>query len=151
MLYLDFRLYLEDNLLVKIDRASMACALELRTPFLDHRLVEFAAGLPSALKVRRLELKSILKRAVEPWLPRKIVRRQKRGFSVPIAQWMRGELQPLVDETLAEEKLKRQGILDVAFVRRLRDEHLSGRSDHRKGLWTLLCFQLWYDRWARNS
>jgi len=151
MLYLDFRLYLEDNLLVKIDRASMACSLELRTPFLDHRLVEFAAGLPSALKVRRLELKSVLKRAVEPWLPRKIVRRQKRGFSVPIAPWMRGELQPLVDETLAEEKLKGQGILDAAFVRRLRDEHLSGRADHRKGLWTLLCFQLWYDRWARNS
>ena len=148
MLFLDFRLYLEDDLLVKIDRASMACSLELRTPFLDHRLVEFAAGLPAALKIPRFQLKVILKKAVEPWLPREIVYRQKRGFSVPIARWMREELRPLVEETLAEAKLKRQGLFNPAFVRRLLAEHMSGRADHRKTLWTLLCFQLWYDRWA---
>jgi asparagine synthase (glutamine-hydrolysing) len=148
MLYLDFRMYLEDNLLVKIDRASMACSLELRTPFLDHRLVEFAAGLPAELKVRGFKLKSILKKAVEPWLPRKIVYRQKRGFSVPIARWMREELRPLVDESLGEEKLKRQGIFNPKFVRRLLTEHWSGRADHRKTLWTLLSFQLWHSRWA---
>ncbi len=148
MLYLDFRMYLEDNLLVKIDRASMACSLELRTPYLDHRLVEFAAGLPAALKVRRFQLKYILKKAVEKWLPRKIVYRQKQGFSVPIAQWMRRELRPLLDETLGEEKLKRQGLFNVPFVRRMLNEHCSGRRDHRKPLWALLCFQLWYDRWA---
>ena len=107
MLYLDFRLYLEDNLLVKVDRASMACSLELRTPFLDHRLIEFAEGLPGNLKVRRFQLKYILKKAVERWLPHEIVYRQKRGFSVPIASWMRNELRPLVDETLGEEKLRR--------------------------------------------
>ena len=99
-------------MLVKIDRASMACSLELRTPFLDHRLIEFAAGLPASLKVRRFQLKHVLKRAVEAWLPRKIVYRQKRGFSVPIAQWMRQNLRPLLDETLAEEKLKRDGVLE---------------------------------------
>jgi asparagine synthase (glutamine-hydrolysing) len=148
MLYLDFRMYLEDNLLVKIDRASMACSLELRTPFLDHRLVEFAAGLPAALKVRGFELKSILKKAVEPWLPRKIVYRQKRGFSVPIARWMREELRPLVEESLSEEKLRRQGIFNAVFVRQLLAEHWSGRADHRKALWTLLSFQLWHERWA---
>ncbi len=146
LLFLDFRMYLEDNLLVKIDRASMACSLELRTPFLDHRLIEYAAGLPSALKVRRFRLKHILKRAVEKWLPREIVHRQKRGFSVPIASWMRGDLKPLVEETLSEEKLKREGMFDAAFVRRLLDEHLSGAADHRKTLWTLLAFQMWYDR-----
>jgi asparagine synthase (glutamine-hydrolysing) len=150
MLYLDFRMYLEDNLLVKIDRASMACSLELRTPFLDHRLVEFAAGLPASLKVRRFQLKYILKKAVEKWLPRKIVYRQKRGFSVPIARWMKKELRPLLDETLAEEKLKRQGLFNAAFVRRLMQEHWAGRADNRKTLWTLLCFQLWYDRWGRG-
>ena len=149
MLYLDFRLYLEDNLLVKIDRASMACSLELRTPFLDHRLVQFAAGLPASLKVRRFELKYLLKRAVEKWLPRKIVYRPKRGFSVPIARWMRKELRPLLDETMREEKLKRDGLLDATFVRRLLEEHWTERADHRKTLWTLLCFQLWYDRWAK--
>ena len=148
MLYLDFRLYLEDNLLVKIDRASMACSLELRTPFLDHRLVEFAAGLPGDLKVRRFQLKYLLKKAAERWLPRSIVYRQKRGFTVPVAGWLRNELRPLVEETLGEEKLRRQGLLNAAFVRGLLAEHLSGRADHRRPLWTLLCFQLWYDRWG---
>jgi asparagine synthase (glutamine-hydrolysing) len=149
MLYLDFRLYLEDNLLVKVDRASMACSLEMRTPFLDHRLIEFAEGLPGDLKVRRFQLKYILKKAVERWLPHEIVYRQKRGFSVPIASWMRNELRPLVDETLGEEKLRRQGIFHAAFVRRLLNEHWAGKADHRKTLWTLFCFQLWYDRWAK--
>lgn len=149
MLYIDFRMYLEDNLLVKIDRASMACSLELRTPFLDHRLVEFAAGLPASLKVHGFELKYILKRAVEKWLPHKIVYRQKRGFSVPISRWMRKELRPLLDETLSEDKLKRDGILNVQFVRGLLEEHWAGQADHRKPLWTLLCFQLWYDRWGK--
>ena len=150
MLYLDFRLYLEDNLLVKVDRASMACSLELRTPFLDHRLIEFAEGLPGDLKVRRFQLKYILKKAVERWLPKEIVYRQKRGFSVPIASWMRNELRPLVDETLGEEKLRRQGMFNVAFVRRLLNEHWSGKVDNRKTLWTLFSFQLWYDRWGKN-
>jgi asparagine synthase (glutamine-hydrolysing) len=146
-LYLDFRTYLEDNLLVKVDRASMACSLEMRTPFLDHRLVEFAARLPASLKVRHFRLKHILKKAVEPWLPREIVGRQKRGFSVPIARWMRGELGPLLQEKLDPERLKRQGWFEPAFVQRLREEHQSGRADHRKALWTLLCFELWHERW----
>jgi len=150
MLYLDFRMYLEDNLLVKIDRASMACSLELRTPYLDHRLVEFAAALPASLKVRHFGLKYLLKKAVEKWLPHEVVYRQKRGFSVPIASWMRRGLKPLLDETLAEEKLKRDGLFNAAFVRRLLAEHWSGRADHRKTLWTLLCFQLWYDRWGKG-
>jgi len=151
MLYLDFRMYLEDNLLVKIDRASMACSLELRTPYLDHRLIEFAEGLPGDLKVRRFQLKYILKKAVERWLPHEIVYRQKRGFSVPIASWMRNELRPLVDESLSEEKLQRQGLFNVAFVRRLLKEHWAGKADHRKTLWTLFCFQLWHDRWAKGD
>jgi asparagine synthase (glutamine-hydrolysing) len=149
MLYLDFRLYLEDDLLVKVDRSSMACSLELRTPFLDHRLIEFAESLPTRLKVRGFTLKYILKRAVERWLPREIVYRQKRGFSVPIASWMRNELRPLLDETLGEEKLQRQGMFNVEFVRRLVNEHWSGASDHRKTLWTLFSFQLWHDRWQK--
>ncbi len=149
MLYLDFRLYLEDNLLVKVDRASMACSLELRTPFLDHRLIEFAEKLPGQLKVHGFQLKYILKKAVERWLPKEIVYRQKRGFSVPIASWMRNELRPLVDETLSEEKLRRDGMFNVAFVRRLLKEHWSGKVDNRKALWTLFSFQLWFDRWGK--
>ena len=148
MLYLDFRLYLEDNLLVKVDRASMACSLEMRTPFLDHRLIEFAAGLPAELKVRGFELKYLLKKAAVKWLPRKIVYRQKRGFSVPISRWMRKELRPWLDEALGEERLKRQGLFNVPYVRRLLDEHWSERADHRKLLWALFCFELWHDRWG---
>ena len=151
VLYLDFRLYLEDNLLVKIDRASMACSLELRTPYLDNRLVEFAASVPTGLKVSRFRLKHILKRAVEPWLPREIVYRQKRGFSVPIAQWIRQELRPMVDATLAEDKLKRDGILNPQFIRGLLEEHWSGRADHRKALWAALCFEWWREQHGRSS
>lgn len=142
-LYLDFRLYLADDLLVKVDRASMACSLELRTPFLDHRLIEFAAGLPAALKVRRFELKSLLKKAVEPWLPREIVYRQKRGFSVPIARWLRRDLRPMIDDLLSEERLQSAGLFNPAFVRRMVDAHQSGRADYRRPLWALLCFELW--------
>jgi len=151
MLYLDFRMYLEDNLLVKVDRASMACSLEMRTPFLDHRLIEFAAGLPTNLKVRGFKGKYILKKAVEKWLPHKIVYRQKRGFTVPIASWLRSELRPLVAETLEEGKLKRQGLFDTAYVQQMFQEHVAGKADHRKALWTLLCFQLWYDRWGTGD
>jgi asparagine synthase (glutamine-hydrolysing) len=148
MLYLDFRLYLEDNLLVKVDRASMACSLEMRTPFLDHRLIEFAAGIPAELKVRGFTLKYLLKKAAEKWLPHKIVYRQKRGFSVPISRWMRKELRPRLDEALGEERLRRQGLFNTPYVRRLLAEHWSERADHRKILWALFCFQLWYERWA---
>ena len=151
MLYLDFRMYLEDNLLAKVDRASMACSLEMRTPFLDHRLIEFAAGLPMNLKIRGFKGKYILKKAVEKWLPHKIVYRQKRGFTVPVAGWIRNELRPLVAETLEEGKLKRQGLFNSAYVHQLLREHSSGRADHRKSLWTLLCFQLWYDRWGTGD
>jgi asparagine synthase (glutamine-hydrolysing) len=151
MMYLDFRLYLEDDLLVKVDRASMAASLEMRTPFLDHRLVEFAAGIPASLKLRGFEAKSLYKKAVREWLPHKIVYRQKRGFSVPVARWMRKELRPLMEETLGEDKLKRQGFFNPTFVRRLLDEHGSGRADHRKTLWTLLCFELWHERWGAKN
>lgn len=149
-LYLDFCLYLADGLLVKIDRASMASSLELRTPFLDHRLIEFAAAMPAALKVRRFELKSLLKKAVAPWLPRRIVYRQKRGFSVPVAQLLRRPLRPLAEDMLSEGRLKREGIFDPQFVRTMFENHKSGRSDFRKPLWALLCFEIWRENWCRN-
>jgi asparagine synthase (glutamine-hydrolysing) len=150
-LYIDFSLYLADDLLVKLDRASMACSLELRTPFLDHRLIEFAAGLPATLKVRGFRLKYLLKKAVEPWLPREIVYRQKRGFSVPVAGWLRKGLQPLLREMLSETRLKTQGLFNFGFVRRIVEEHCQGRADHRKILWTLLMFELWYEHWIKGE
>lgn len=147
-LYLDFCLYLSDNLLVKIDRASMASSLELRTPFLDHRLIQFAASLPVSMKVRGFELKRVLKKAVAPWLPRRIVYRQKRGFSVPTARLLRRELRPLAEEMLSERRLRLEGTYDVGFVRRMLDLHQSGKRDFRKPLWALLCFELWREHWG---
>jgi asparagine synthase (glutamine-hydrolysing) len=147
-LYLDFSLYLPDDLLVKIDRASMACSLELRTPFLDHRLIEFAARLPATMKVRHFQLKYLLRKAVEPWLPRDIVYRQKRGFSVPTASLLRNELKPMLNEMFSESRLEAQGLFNPTFAQRIMKEHQEGKADHRKILWTLLAFQLWYEQWA---
>ena len=147
LLFIDFQMYLQDDLLVKVDRAAMACSLELRTPFLDHRLIEFAAALPTDLRVRGFESKYLFKKAVAPWLPRKIVYRTKRGFSVPIARWLREDLRPLLDEVLDAKTLEQQGIFNPPFVRGLLEEHWSKRNDHRKALWALLCFQLWHRRW----
>ena len=151
LLYMDYHMYLGDDLLMKLDRASMACSLELRTPYLDQRLVEFTAGLPMAFKMRGLKTKYLFKKALEGRLPSKIIYRQKRGFSVPVGRWMREELKPLVQNVLAREKLVRDGIFDPDSVQRLLEEHWSRRFDHRRGLWALLMFQIWHDRWVRGS
>ena len=151
LLYMDFQLYLADDLLVKVDRASMACSLELRTPFLDQRLVEFITGLPAAHKVRGFKTKYLFKKALEGRLPSAILHRQKRGFSVPVAEWLRSGLKPLVEEVLEKKKLARDGIFDPETVHRLLEEHWSRRADHRRGLWALLMFQLWHDRWVFRS
>ena len=151
LLFMDFHMYLGDDLLVKLDRASMACSLELRTPFLDQRLVEFTTGLPVAFKMRGLRTKYLFKKALEGRLPSRILYRQKRGFSVPVGQWMRAELKPVVQKVLAREKLARDGIFDPDAVHRLLEEHWSRRTDHRRGLWALLMFQIWHDRWVRGS
>ena len=151
LLYMDFQLYLADDLLVKIDRASMACSLELRTPFLDQRLVEFMTSLPAAHKVHGFKTKYLFKKALQGRLPSAILHRQKRGFSVPVAEWLRGSLKPLVEEVLGKDKLARDGIFDPEAVHRLLEEHWSRRADHRRGLWALLMFQLWHERWVRRS
>lgn len=151
MFYLDFRMRLEDKLLVKLDRTSMACSLEMRTPFLDHRLIEFVAGVPTNLKVRGFQGMYILRKAIEKQLPRKLVHRQKQRFKTPVAGWIRNELQPMVADALSEGKVKSQGLFNAAYIERLLQEHSSGRADHWKLLWTLLCFQLWYERWAAKN
>lgn len=148
-LYLCAKLYLQDDILVKVDRASMANSLEVRAPFLDHTLVEFAARLPTRLKLRRLTTKYILKRAVADLLPRRLVRRPKKGFGMPVGRWINGGLAPMLDDALAPERLRRDGLFDPAFVARLLGEHRAGLRDNRKLLWTLFAFQIWHERWAR--
>jgi len=144
----DLGIYLVDDLLVKTDRLSMAHSLELRVPFLDQRVAEFALALPTALKVRGLAKKRLLRRALAPLLPREVARGRKQGFSIPIAAWLRGPLEPFARETLSAANLERQGCLDAATVTPLLDRHCSGREDLSRQLWGLMAFTLWFDRYA---
>ncbi|MGZ4339682.1 MAG: asparagine synthase (glutamine-hydrolyzing) [Gaiellaceae bacterium] len=141
----DFGLYLVDDLLTKTDRASMAWSLEARVPFLDAVVANFAFSLPAKHKVRGLSKKRLLRQAVEPLLPREVVHGRKRGFSIPAAAWLRGELEPFARETLSAETLRRQGFFRPDAVGRLIDAHVSGREDLSRQLWGLLAFTLWHE------
>ena len=126
----------------------MLTSLEVRAPFLDYTLVEFLARVPSRLKLRRLETKHLLKRAMAGRLPPGIAGRKKKGFGIPVAEWLKTDLRgPLLD-ALSAERLRRQGLFDAREVERLIREHLAGKRDHRKQLWTLFVFQLWYDAYV---
>ncbi|MBI4614906.1 MAG: asparagine synthase (glutamine-hydrolyzing) [Planctomycetes bacterium] len=140
-----FKFYL-DQILTKVDRASMANSLEVRAPYLDRRVVEYASSLPLALRLRGGRTKFLLKKAAEGHVPREVLARPKRGFGIPKGPWLAGPLRPLLGELLAPERLRRQGIFRPDSVATLVREHLSGARDHRKKLWTLLVFQLWWDR-----
>jgi asparagine synthase (glutamine-hydrolysing) len=142
----DFGVYLVDDLLVKTDRASMAHSLEARVPFLDPLVTHLAFALPTRLKVRGLAKKILLRKAVEPLLPQDVVHGRKRGFSIPAAAWLRGELEPFARETLSAENLRRQGFFQPEPVTRLIDEHVAGKEDWSRQLWGLLAFTLWYER-----
>jgi asparagine synthase (glutamine-hydrolysing) len=142
----DFGVYLVDDLLVKTDRASMAHSLEARVPFLDPLVTNLAFALPTRHKVRGLAKKVLLRKAVEPLVPSEVVHGRKRGFSIPAAAWLRGELEPFARETLAPATLERQGFFRPEPVTRLLDEHAAGREDWSRQLWGLLAFTLWYER-----
>ncbi len=136
--------YLPDDILVKVDRASMACSLEVRAPFLDYTLVEFLARVPARLKLRGLERKVILKRAMASRLPEGIAGRRKKGFGIPTAKWFKRELREALLDELSPERLRSQGLFEPSAVDRLVREHLDGRRDNHKELWTLFVFQLWH-------
>ncbi len=143
ILYLNFKTYLLDDLLVKTDRMSMAHGLEVRCPFLDTRLVEWAAGLPDDLKIRGTQLKYILKRAYRDLLPKEILRRGKMGFGVPLGHWMRNDLKEFSHDMLLGPSSKIQGLLERAAVESYLIEHLKGLQDHGQKIWALLTLELW--------
>lgn len=147
----DFGIYLVDDLLVKTDRASMAHSLEARVPFLDPAVTNLAFALPSRLKVRGLSKKVLLRKAVEPLLPREVVHGRKRGFSIPAAAWLRGELEPFARATLSADTLARQGFFAYPVVARLLDEHVAGKEDRSRQLWGLLAFTLWYEHHVEQA
>ena len=142
----DLGVYLVDDLLVKTDRASMAHSLEARVPYLDTVVTNLALALPTRHKVRGLSKKVLLRKAAAPLLPREIAHGKKRGFSIPAAAWLRGDLEPFARETLSAETLRRQGFFEPRVVDRLLDDHVSGREDLSRQLWGLLSFTLWYER-----
>ena len=138
--YLDFKTYLPGDILTKVDRASMAHSLEVRTPFLDYELVEWVASLPSAIKLKGGEGKHILKRSLEPLLPREVLYRNKMGFAVPLDVWFRGSLRDHIAETVRGRRLAESGLFDPATLARIVADHQSGRRDHSAILWSLLMF-----------
>jgi asparagine synthase (glutamine-hydrolysing) len=142
----DLGLYLVDDLLVKTDRASMAHSLEARVPYLDPVVAGLAQALRTKLKVSGLRKKRLLRKAAAPLLPRRIVYGRKRGFSIPAAAWLRGELEPFARDVLAAETLRRQGFFRPEVVERVLDRHVAGEEDLSRQLWGLLAFTLWHER-----
>jgi asparagine synthase (glutamine-hydrolysing) len=147
----DLGIYLVDDLLVKTDRASMAHSLEARVPYLDTVVTNLALALPTRHKIRGLAKKVLLRKAAAPLLPREIVHGKKRGFSIPAAAWLRGELEPFARETLSRETLHRQGFFSPEVVARLLDDHVAGREDRSRQLWGLLAFTLWHERHVERT
>jgi asparagine synthase (glutamine-hydrolysing) len=139
--------YLLDDILVKADRASMAASLEVRAPFLDTSVVEFAARLPWREKLSLTHTKVVLKRALQDLVPSSILERPKKGFGIPVAQWIRGPLRPLFEDLFSEASLKRASVFTPAPARALLEQHLRGTADWRKPLWTVAMFLLWQRRW----
>jgi len=146
----DTRLYLAEDILTKVDRASMAVSLEVRAPFLDPRVAEFAASLPCNYKLRRLKTKYILKKAVHDMLPGFVTRRGKKGFGVPVAEWLKEKLRPLARDLLSPERVRRAGVFNPDYVAKLQEEHERGVANHRKLLWTLLMFELWHESFVET-
>ncbi|MEM7679219.1 MAG: asparagine synthase C-terminal domain-containing protein, partial [Myxococcota bacterium] len=149
--YQYIRLYLTANVLVKVDRASMARSLEVRAPLLDRTVVEFAAAIDGRLRLNGKTTKYLLKKAARGRLPDEIIDRPKKGFGMPIGQWLRGPLRSLGETLLAPDRLAQQPYFSPQVVQRLWSEHQRGRADHRKPLWTLLVFQLWLDRYGPDA
>lgn len=144
--YIDFKTYLAEDILTKVDRASMANSLEVRAPLLDHHLVQLAAKIPPRLKLKGREGKYILKKIAAPLLPTSIVYRKKMGFSMPVPEWLRGELRHRVEETLFGAAAGSRGLFNQKYVRRLWKEHCAGLANHAQPLWALFMFELWARR-----
>ena len=148
ILLFDFLTYLPDDLLTKVDRATMLASIEARAPFLDREVLELALGLSHRLKLRGINTKAVLREVARPLLPASVLRRKKRGLSVPTAAWMNAELKDEVDRLFERGRLVREGWLAPDTAHRLLDEHRAGRANHARRLWPLVMFQRWLERWG---
>jgi asparagine synthase (glutamine-hydrolysing) len=143
----DIGTYLADDLMVKVDVAAMAHGLETRAPLLDHELVEWATALPPTVRMAGGALKSLFKSAMEPYLPREVLYRPKRGFGCPLDRWFRGELKAMAYDVLLSPTAGDRGLFRPDYVRRLLDEHCAGTADHQNRLWALLMLESWFRMW----
>jgi len=148
LLFTYLRTYLMDQVMTKVDRASMANSLEARSPFLDVGVVDLALGLPYEFKYRKFTDKRILRSLMRGKLPPSVTERKKKGFGVPLGRWLQRELKPLCEELLSASNIGRSRIFNYAYVERLKQQHFSSSHDHRKKLWTLMVFMLWHERWC---
>jgi len=148
-LFADLRLYLPDDLLTLTDRVSMAHSLEVRVPFLDHELVEFVAQMPARLKVRGFRKKILFRRAISAWIPPENLNRRKQGFSVPLASWLTGSLQPLLIDLVHSRECRESAWLNHNAIHRLVDDHLTGRRNHEVRLWAIICFLEWQHQYLQ--
>jgi asparagine synthase (glutamine-hydrolysing) len=149
MMAIDYQTYLVDDILQKVDRATMTVSLEGREPLLDHRIIEWAAQLPDDFKYRNGDKKFILKEIVHQYIPKEMMDRPKMGFAIPIADWMQNELKNHVEEYLCENKIKEQGIFNWSAVHDLKTRFFGGKKELDSKLWYLLMFQMWYERWMK--
>ena len=147
ILYLYMRTYLMDQVLVKVDRASMANAMEVRAPFLDTSIVEFANSLPYIYKYKNFQTKYILKKLMEGKLPQNIIHRSKKGFGIPLGKWLKEDLRGFCDKTLSKDNCDKFGLFNYEFINKLKNEHFSGVKDNRKLLWNLIVLFLWREKW----
>jgi asparagine synthase (glutamine-hydrolysing) len=151
MTYLELKLRLPELLLMRVDKMTMATSVEARVPFLDHHLVEYAMGVPRALKVEGTSGKHVLKRALESVLPRDVLYRRKRGFGAPVEAWFRGRMGSELEDRLMNSSLRRRAFFDYSFIARLLEEHRRGARDWGFHLWALLNLSLWYECWIERA
>lgn len=147
LMLMDYKTYLTDDILVKVDRAAMSVSLEGREPLLDHRIIEYVASIPDGYKIRNGNKKYLLKKIAERHIPKSMLERPKQGFAIPIHRWMRNELRPILLDMLHKDKIKRQGVLNHQEVESILNGFLSGKDHNGELLWFLLMFQLWNERW----
>ncbi len=148
-LYVDLKTYLSDDILVKVDRMSMANSLEARVPFLDHGVVEFSFSVPARLKMKNYQRKYVLKKAMEGVIPDEILRKKKQGFSIPIKNWLKNELRPMMCDVLNRESVEGDGLFRWDYIGTMIDDHLSGRENHSHKLWALMVFKIWQNHYTR--